>query len=158
MYEIYWNLYFPCHIYILSILMCIQNLIKIHKFIPKILSIKKFWCQDSVKHQPKITCFRYNMNLVFINAFPKFIQIHPFVLKILKKNTFLHQSRAITLLFINKFRPFAIPNHSSPISMYMQNLKKISQKLLKLQSVNEVLKDGQMHGQTDTQNGSESIT
>ena len=60
-----------------------------------------------------------------------FIKIHPFVLKILRKNTFLHQSRAITLLFLNKFSPFAIPNHSSPISMSMQSLKKIGQKLLK---------------------------
>ena len=42
--------------------------------------------------------------------------------------------------------------------MSMQNLKKIGQKLLKLESVNEVLKDGQMHGQTDTQNSLESIT
>ena len=63
-----------------------------------------------------------------------FIKIHPFVLKILRKNTFLHQSRAITLLFINKFIPFAIPNHSSLISMSMQSLKKISQKLLELES------------------------
>ena len=38
----------------------------------------------------------------------------------------------MTLLFINKFSPFAIPNHSSPISMSMQSLKKIGQKLLKL--------------------------
>ena len=62
--------------------------------------------------------------------------------------TFLHQSRAITLLFIAEFSPFAIPNHSSPISMSMQNLKKIGQKLLKLESGNEALMDGQ----TDTQN------
>ena len=55
-----------------------------------------------------------------------FIKIHPFVLKILlRKNTFLHQSRAITLLFINEFSPFAIPIHSSLISMAMQSLKKI---------------------------------
>ena len=53
-----------------------------------------------------------------------FIKIHPFVLKILRKNTFLHQSRAITLLFIIEFSPFAIPNHSSLISMSMQSLKK----------------------------------
>ena len=61
-----------------------------------------------------------------------FIKIHPFLLKILRKNISLHQSRAITLLFINKFSPFAIPNHYSPISMSMQSLKKIGQKLLKL--------------------------
>ena len=40
------------------------------------------------------------------------------------ETTFLHRSRAITLLFTNEFSPFAIPNHSSPISMSMQNLKK----------------------------------
>ena len=61
-----------------------------------------------------------------------FIKIHPFVLKILRKNTFLHQSRAITLLFINEFSLFAIPNHSSLKSMSIQSLKKIGQILLKL--------------------------
>ena len=61
-----------------------------------------------------------------------FIKIHPFILKILRKNTFLHQSRAITLI-INEFSPFAIPNHSSLISMSMQTLKKIGQKLLELE-------------------------
>ena len=54
------------------------------------------------------------------------IQVHPFVPKILRKNIFLHQSRAITLLFINQFN---IPNHSSLISMSMQSLKKIGQKI-----------------------------
>ena len=68
-----------------------------------------------------------------------FIKIHPFVLKIMRKNTFLHQSRAITLLFINEFSPFTIPNHSSLMSMSMQSLKKISQKLLKLESGNNIL-------------------
>ena len=67
-----------------------------------------------------------------------FIKIHPFVLKILKKNTFLHQSRAIMLLFINELSPFAIPNHSSLVSMSMQSLKKIVQKLLKLESRNDI--------------------
>ena len=61
-----------------------------------------------------------------------FIKIHLFVLKIYRKNTFLHQSRAITLLFMNKFSPFAIPNYSTLISMFMQSLKKMGQKLLKL--------------------------
>ena len=59
------------------------------------------------------------------------IKIHTFVLKILRKNTFLHQSRAITVLYKNEFSPFAIPNHSSLIPMSMQSLKKIGQKLLK---------------------------
>ena len=49
-----------------------------------------------------------------------FIKIHPIVLKILRKNTFtfLHRSRAITLLFINEFSPFAIPNHLPDISVH----------------------------------------
>ena len=67
-----------------------------------------------------------------------FIKIHPFVLKVLRKNTVSHQSRAITLLFINEFSPIAIPNHSFPISMSKQNLKKISQKLLELESRNDI--------------------
>ena len=75
-----------------------------------------------------------------------FIKIHPFVLKILRKNTFLHQSRAITLLFINKYSPFAIPNHFSLISMSMQSLKKIGQKLLKLETGKEALTDGRPSG------------
>ena len=67
--------------------------------------------------------------------------------------TFLHQSRAITLLFINEFSPFAIQNHSSPISMSMQSLKKIGQKLLMLESGNKALTDGRMDGQTDGSDG-----
>ena len=77
-----------------------------------------------------------------------FIKIHPFVLKMLRKNTFLHRSRAITLLLINEFSSFAIPNHSSLISMAMQNLKKIGQKLLKLESGNKVLTAGWTEGRT----------
>ena len=104
---------------------------------------------NSVKNWPKITCIRYNMDLVFINAFTKFIKIHPFVLKILRKilrkNTFLHQSRAITLLFINEFSPFTIPNHSFLISMSMQSLKNISPKLLKLESGNDIFTSIKSH-------------
>ena len=71
------------------------------------------------------------------------------------ETTFLHQSedieekhiftsiKAIILCFIYKLSPFAIPNHSSPISMSMQSLKKIGKKLLKLESGNEALTDGQ---------------
>ena len=43
---------------------------------------------------------------------------------------------------MNEFSPSAIPNHSSLISMSMQSLKKIGQKLLKLESGNEALTDG----------------
>ena len=87
-----------------------------------------------------------------------FIKIHPFVLKILRKIAFLHQSGAITLLFINEFSPFAIPNHDSPISMSMQSLKKMGQKILKLVSGNEALMDGRTDRRTDGHStGSEGI-
>ena len=46
---------------------------------------------------------------------------------------FGHESRAITLLFLNEIIPLAIPYHSSPIPMSMQSLKKIGKKVLKLE-------------------------
>ena len=126
--------------------MHIQNLIEIHKLIYMILSINKNLTSikghNSVKIYQKLTCNRYNMDLVYINAYKIFIKLHPFVLKILRKNTFLHHSSAITILFINEFSPFAIPNHSSLIAMSMQSLKKIGRILLKLESGNEALTDG----------------
>ena len=129
--------------------MHIQNLIEIHKLIHKILSINKILTSikghDSVKNRPKITCIRYNMDLVFINAFTKFYQNSS--TEDIEENTFLHQSRAITLLFINEFSLFAILNHSFLISMSTQSVKKIGHKLLKLESGNEALTDGR----TDTQ-------
>ena len=54
------------------------------------------------------------------------------------KMRFGHKSRAITLLFLNKIIPFAIPYHSSPIPIPMQSLKKIGKKVLKLEHGNEV--------------------
>ena len=101
---------------------------------------------NSVKKRPKIMCIRKILDLVYINAYPK---NHPFVLKILRKNTLLHQSRAITLLLINELSPFATPNHSSPISMSMQSLKKIEQKLLV--RVQKRSADGRTDGPTDGQ-------
>ena len=47
---------------------------------------------------------------------------------------------------MNEFSQFAIPNHSSLISVSMQSLKEIDQKLLKLESGNEALMDGQTDG------------
>ena len=46
----------------------------------------------------------------------------------IEENTFSHQARAITLLFINEFNLFAIQNHSSLISKSMQSLKNIGKK------------------------------
>ena len=50
---------------------------------------------------------------------------------------FGHESRAITLLFLNEIIPLAIPYLSSPIPMSMQSLKKIGKKVLKLEHGNE---------------------
>ena len=50
------------------------------------------------------------------------------------KMHFGHNSRAITLLFLNEIIPLAIPYHSSPIPMSMQSLKKICKKVLKLRA------------------------
>ena len=79
-------------------------------------------------------CIRYNMDLVY--------KIHPFFSEDIEEKHILHQSRAIPLLFINEFSPFAIPNYSSLISMSMPSLKKIDQNLLKLKSGNKALTDG----------------
>ena len=50
---------------------------------------------------------------------------------------FRHESRAITLLFLNEIIPLAIPYHSSPIPMSMQSLKKTGKKVLKLEQGNK---------------------
>ena len=103
---------------------------------------------NSVKNRPKIMHFRNNMDLVYIYAYTKFYQNSSICSENIEEKHIFTQSRAITLLFINEFSPFAIPNHSSPISISMQSLKKICQKLLKLESRNETLTDGWMvsHG------------
>ena len=123
-------------IYILPISMHIQNLIEIHKLIHKVLSINKILTSikghNSVKNWPKITCIRNNMDLVFINAYTKFYQNSSICSEDIEVKHILHQSRAITLLFINEFSPFAIQNHSPLTSMPMQSLKKIGLNLLKL--------------------------
>ena len=59
------------------------------------------------------------------------------------KMHFGHKSRAITLLFLNEIIPLAIPYRFSLIPMSMQSLKKIGQKVLKLEHGNEALMDGQ---------------
>ena len=51
---------------------------------------------------------------------------------------FGHESRTITMLFLNEIIPLAIPYHSSLIPMSMQSLKKIGKKVLKLEHRNKV--------------------
>ena len=91
------------------------------------------------------------MDLVYINAYTKVYQNSSFCSEDTEE---YHHSRAITLLFINEFSPFAIPNHFSLVSNSMQKLKKIGQKLLKLASGNKAL-DRRTDGHS---NGSEGIT
>ena len=62
-----------------------------------------------------------------------------------KHKAFLTSSRAITLLFQNEISPLAIPYHSS-LNPSIQSLKKIGQKVLKLEHGNEVLTDRQTDG------------
>ena len=60
------------------------------------------------------------MDLVFINAYTKFYQNSSNCSEDTEEKYILHQSRTITLLFINEFSPFVIPNQSSLTSMSMQ--------------------------------------
>ena len=128
-------------IYILSISLHIQNLIEIHKLIHKRLSINKILTSikghNSVKNWPKIMCIRYNMDLVY-KIRSKFIH---FFWRYWGKSHFT-SIKGHTLLFLNEFSPFAIPNYSFLISMSMPSFKKIDQNLLKLESGNEALTDG----------------
>ena len=52
---------------------------------------------------------------------------------------------------IDEIYPSTIPNHSFLISTLIHSLKKIGQKMLKIESGNKALTDGQTDGQTDTQ-------
>ena len=132
------------NLHLVNINAYIQNLIEIHKLIHKILNINKILASikghNSVKNWPKITCIRNNMDLVFINAYTKFYQNSSICSEDIEEKHILHQSRAKTVVY-KEFCPFAIPNHSFPISMSMQSLKKIGQKLLQLESGNEALTD-----------------
>ena len=121
-------------IYILSISMHTQNLIEIHKLIHKILSTNKTLTSikghNSVENWQKIICIRHNMDLVFINTYTKFYQNSSICSEDIEE-------KHISLSFINEFGPSAIPNHSPLISISMQSLKQIGQKLLKLESGND---------------------
>ena len=127
--------------YILSISMHIQNLNKIHKLIHKILSINEILTSikgyNAVKNWPNIMCIRNRMDLVFINAYIKFYQNSSICSEDIEEKHIFTSIKGHKSV-INEFSPFAIPNHSSPISMSMQSLKKIGQKLLKLESGNDI--------------------
>ena len=87
----------------------------------------------------------YQWDFVFINAYTKFYQNSSICSEDTEEKQIFTSIKGHNSV-VYKFSPFAIPNHSSLISMPMQSLKKISQKLLKLESGNEVLTDS---GRTD---------
>ena len=88
------------------------------------------------------------MDLVFINAYTKFYQNSSICSENIEEKTHFYikwGGGGIILLFINEFSPFAIPNHSSLISISMQSLKTIGQKLLKLESGNDIFTSIKAH-------------
>ena len=61
------------------------------------------------------------------------------MIKVESETNFERQSRAITLDLIDEIYPSTIPNHSFLMSTLIQSLKKIGQKMLKIESGNEFL-------------------
>ena len=123
----------------------------VHSFFLKILrkieiltSIKG---HNSIEKFGKISCVSHN------TAYTKFHQ-NPSICSQEEKHIFT-SIKGHNSVFINEYSPSAIPNHSSLISMFTQSLKKIGQKLLKLESGNEVLTD---RGTDRHSNGFEGIT
>ena len=70
------------------------------------------------------------------------------MLKIESGNEFLTSIKGNNSGLIDEIYPSTIPNHSFLISTLIQSLKKIGQKLLKIESGNEALTDGQTDGRT----------
>ena len=68
-----------------------------------------------------------------------FIKIHQLVHKILSIKKFQHQSRAITLLKINKKYYSIIQIYILSISMHIQNLIEIHKLIYKILSINKIL-------------------
>ena len=121
-------------IYILSISMHIQNLIEIHKLIHKILSMNKILTSikghNSVKNWRKITCIRYNMDLVFINAYIKFYQNSSICIEENEEKHIFTSIKTITLLFINEFTHLQSQTTPSwylcPCKVWRKSVKKYS--------------------------------
>ena len=58
------------------------------------------------------------------------------------KTNFQHNSRAKTLSLFDEIYPITTPRHSFPVSTFKQCLKKIGQKMLRIESGYEVVTDG----------------
>ena len=144
---------------------CICNLLKF------VYSFLRYWPKMHFGHKSRAITLLF-LNEIIPLAIPYHSSPIPMSMlslkKIGKKGTkvrarkrsakhFWQTSRAITLLFQNEISPVAIPYHSSLIPMSMQSLKKIGQKVLKLEHGNEVLTDRWMDGRTDRQTDTQSL-
>ena len=83
-------------------------------------------------------CIRHNMDLVLINACAKFYQNSSICSEDIEEKHIFTSINGHNSVVYNKLSSFAIPNHSTLISMSTQSLKKIGQKLLKLESGNDI--------------------
>ena len=132
-------------IYILSISMNI-HLTELHKLIHRILRINKILTSikghNSVKNWRKITCIRHNMDLVFINAYTKSYQNSSIYSEDIDEKHIFTSIKGHKSVVYEWVYPIWIPNL---ISMSMQSLKKIGQKLLKLESRNDIFKSIKGH-------------
>ena len=129
-----------------------QNFIEIPLLILRILTKNAFWTYIK-GHNSVVSEWKYpTCNPIPLLPMQSLKKIGKNVLKLEHGNEakhFWHTSMAITVLFQNKISPPVIPYHSSPIPMSMQSLKKIGQKVLKLEHGNEALTDRRTDRQTD---------
>ena len=131
-------------IYILSISMHIQNLIKIHKFIHKTLSINKILMSikdhNSVKNWRKIMCIRYNMDLVFINAYTKFYQNSSICSEDIEEKHIFTSIKGHNSVVYKQIQPICNPKPLLPNinvhAKFKENRSKITQVRVRKQSVN----------------------
>ena len=91
---------------------------------------------------------------MYINAYTKFYQNSSICSDNIEEKYIFASIKGNNSVVYKEFSLFAIPNHSSLISMSMQTLKKIGQKLLKLR-VRKQSADGwtRMDRPTDQQYG-----
>ena len=95
----------------------IQNLIKFHLFVHKILSGNKLSTiakdHNSVVNLQKMTCNNPNLDLVMINAYAKFYKFHQFFHKILSGNKSLTTTKGHN--HVVKLRKLTCDNHNKDL-------------------------------------------
>ena len=115
--------------------MHIQNLKEIHKLIHKILSI--------------ITCIRYNMDLVYINAYTKFYQNSSICSKGIEEKQIFTSIKGHNSTVYVQIKPICNPKSLLPDINVHAKVEENRSKLLKLASGNEALTD--LDGRTFSQ-------